>query len=133
MELFKNGTLQEHYRNPRNAGCMADADGRGRSMNLVSGDVIEITLKVEAGWIVDARFKSFGSPAAIAVSSLLTETVKGREIGEAIALLSQVLGELEGDLSTAELQCVVLVKDAFQDALDDYRRRSTVRRKAATG
>lgn len=133
MELFKNGKLQEHYRNPRNAGCMEDADGRGRSVNPVSGDVIEIYLKIEAGWIVDARFKSFGSPAAIAVSSLLTETVKGREIEDALASSSQVLDELEGDLSPAEMQCVALVKDAFLNALDDYRSRSTVRRQAAAG
>ena len=82
MELFKNGKLREHYRNPRNAGCMENADGTGRSMNPVSGDVIEIYLKIEAGWIVDARFKSFGSPAPIAGSSMLTETVKGRKIDE---------------------------------------------------
>lgn len=133
MELFKNGKLQEHYRNPRNAGCMEDADGRGRSVNPVSGDVIEIYLKVDAGWIVDARFKSFGSPAAIAVSSLLTETVKGREIEAALELSSQVLNDLEGDLSPAELQCVALAKDAFLNALDDYRSRSRAQLKTATG
>jgi nitrogen fixation protein NifU and related proteins len=133
MELFKNGKLQEHYRNPRNAGCMENADGKGRSVNPVSGDVIEIFLKIEAGWIIHAKFKSFGSPAAIAVSSLITELVKGRKIEDAVMLSSQVLGELVGDLSTADLHCLVLAKDAFMNALDDYGSRSRVRRKAATG
>lgn len=112
---------------------MEDADGRGRSMNPVSGDVIEIYLKIEAGWIVDAKFKSFGSPTTIAVSSLLTETIKGREIDDAVEVSSQVLGELEGDMLVADLHCLALVNDAFLNALDDYRSRSRVRRKAATG
>jgi nitrogen fixation NifU-like protein len=112
---------------------MENADGKGRSVNPVSGDVIEIFLKIEAGWIIHARFKSFGSPAAIAVSSLITELVKGRKIEDAVMLSSQVLGELVGDLSTADLHCLVLAKDAFMNALDDYGSRSRVRRKAATG
>lgn len=102
-------------------------------MNPVSGDVIEIYVKIEAGWIVDAKFKSFGSPAVIAVSSLLTETVKSRKIDDAIALSSKVLGELVGELSTGDLHCLVLAKDAFMSAIDNYRSRGKGRLKAATG
>lgn len=133
MGPFKNSKLQEHYRNPRNAGCMDNPDDRGRAANPVSGDVIEISLKIEAGWIVEAKFKSFGSPAVIAVSSLLTETVKSRRIDDALALSSQVMGDLVGELQPGDLHCLVLAKEAFMNALDDYRGRSRRRLKAAMG
>ncbi|MEN6464965.1 MAG: iron-sulfur cluster assembly scaffold protein [Syntrophaceae bacterium] len=133
MELFKSSKLQEHYRNPRNAGCMDNPDGKGRAANPVSGDVIEIYLRIEAGWITEVKFKSFGSPAAIAVSSLLTETVKSRRTDDALVLSSQVLGELVGELAPGDLHCLVLAREAFMSAIDDYHRRGMRILKSATG
>jgi len=133
MELFKSSKLQEHYRNPRNAGCMDDPDGKGRAANPVSGDVIEIYIKVEGGWITEVKFKSFGSPAAIAISSLLTETVKGRKTGDALVLSSRVLGGLVSELTPGDLHCLVLAKEAFVSAIEDYRGRGGRRLKTATG
>lgn len=133
MELFKSRTLQDHYRNPRNAGCLENPDGAGRASNPVTGDVTEIYLKIKAGCIIDARFKSFGSPAVIAVSSLLTETVKGKEIDSALAESSAVLGQIVGELSPDDLHCLVMAKEAFMRAIEDYRSRSRAKLKTATG
>jgi nitrogen fixation NifU-like protein len=133
MELFKISKLQEHYRNPKNAGCMEDADGRGRSINPVSGDVIEISLKIEAGWIVDAKFKSFGAPVVIAVSSLLTETIKGRSVEEALALSSEVLDGLTGELQQEDLYSLALAAEALIGAIEDYHSGNEGMRKAVGG
>lgn len=133
MELFKNGKLQEHYRNPRNAGCMENADGKGRSMNPVTGDVIEMYLRIDGSRIIDARFKAFGSPFLIAISSLLTETVKGSRIEDAPALLSEVLDGITGELPPGDIHCLALAREAFINALDDYSGRNAIELKAAAG
>lgn len=132
MELFNSSILQEHYRSPRNAGCIKDADGRGRAADPVSGHIIDIYLRVEAGRITEAKFKAFGSPAVIAVSSLLTETVRGRKIKQAVELSSRIMGDLMAGLPPELLRCVMLAEDAFSNAVEDYFRRAEKKR-AATG
>lgn len=63
--------------NPRNVGEIPDADSVGIEGNPVCGDVMKIYIKVKDDKIVDAKFQTFGCGAAIAVSSMITEIVKG--------------------------------------------------------
>jgi nitrogen fixation NifU-like protein len=67
--------VMDHFTNPRNVGDMEDADGIGTEGNPTCGDAMKIYIKVRDGRIVDAKFKTFGCGAAIAVSSMVTEMV----------------------------------------------------------
>jgi nitrogen fixation NifU-like protein len=111
----------DHFMNPRNVGEIEDPDGVGEEGNPTCGDAMRITIKVEGGKIVDAKFKTFGCGAAIAVSSMVTEMVKGKTIDEALSITKQsIVDELDG-LPPQKLHCSVLGSDALRKAIEDYR------------
>lgn len=113
--------VMDHFMNPRNVGELADADGIGMEGNPTCGDVMKIFIKVEDGKIVDAKFKTFGCGASIAVSSMVTEMVKGKSIDEALSISKEaVASELDG-LPPQKMHCSNLGADALKKAIDDYK------------
>ncbi len=113
--------VMDHFTNPRNVGEIADADGVGTEGNPTCGDVMKISIKVENGKIVDAKFKTFGCGAAIAVSSMVTEMVKGKTLEEALTISKEsVARELDG-LPPQKMHCSNLGADALKKAIEDYR------------
>ena len=67
MALYSE-TVMDHFRNPRNAGVIEDADGIGEAGNAVCGDIMRIYLKIQDGVIADVKFETFGCGSAIAPS-----------------------------------------------------------------
>jgi nitrogen fixation NifU-like protein len=113
--------VMDHFTNPRNVGDMPDADGIGTEGNPTCGDVMQIFIKVKDGRIVDAKFKTFGCGAAIAVSSMVTEMVKGKTLDEALAISKEtVANELDG-LPAQKMHCSNLGADALKKAIEDYK------------
>ncbi len=90
--------------NPRNVGEIPDADGVGIEGNPVCGDVMKIYIKVKDDKIVDAKFQTFGCGAAIAVSSMITEIVKGKTLDEAMKISKDVVAEALGGLPSKKRQ-----------------------------
>ena len=78
--------VMEHFKNPRNMGEIADADGVGTVGNPVCGDLMSISIKVKDNRLADVKFKTFGCGAAIATSSMTTELAKGKTLEEAMKI-----------------------------------------------
>ena len=81
-----NEKILDHYNNPRNVGKMDITDpsvGTGMVGAPACGDVMKLQIKIEDNVITDAKFKTYGCGSAIASSSLLTEWVKGKTLGQA--------------------------------------------------
>jgi len=113
--------VMDHFTNPRNVGEIADADGVGTEGNPTCGDVMKISIKVEYGRIVDAKFKTFGCGAAIAVSSMVTEMVKGKTLEEALAISKEAVANELGGLPPQKMHCSNLGADALKKAIEDYK------------
>ncbi|RME66759.1 MAG: Fe-S cluster assembly scaffold protein NifU [Nitrospirae bacterium] len=113
--------LMDHFMNPRNVGEIPDADGVGVEGNPVCGDVMKLYIKVEDDKIVDAKFQTFGCGAAIAVSSKITEMVKGKSLDEAIKISKEEVAEALGGLPPQKMHCSNLGADALKKAIEDYR------------
>jgi nitrogen fixation NifU-like protein len=113
--------VMDHFTNPRNVGDMADADGVGTVGNPTCGDAMKIYIKVKDGRIVDAKFKTFGCGAAIAVSSMVTEMVKGKTLDEALAISKETVANELGGLPPQKMHCSNLGADALKQAIEDYR------------
>ncbi len=116
--------VMEHFKNPKNVGEIENPDGIGHVGNPVCGDIMELYIKVNNGTIVDAKFKTFGCGAAIATSSMVTEMVKGKSIGEALEISDRAVAEALDGLPPIKMHCSVLAEEALKSAIDDYLRKS---------
>ena len=116
----------DHYENPRNVGSFDKNDtdvGTGLVGAPACGDVMKLQVKVEDGIVRDAKFKTFGCGSAIASSSLVTEWVKGKTVGEARTIKNtQIAQELA--LPPVKIHCSVLAEDAVKAALSDYSKKN---------
>jgi nitrogen fixation NifU-like protein len=125
----------DHYENPRNVGTLDKEDlsvGTGLVGAPACGDVMRLQLKInpETDVIEDAKFKTFGCGSAIASSSLVTEWVKGKTVGEAMTLKNtQIVEEL--NLPPVKIHCSVLAEDAIKSAIADFRKKQAERRAAS--
>jgi nitrogen fixation NifU-like protein len=109
--------------NPRNAGEVPHPDARGEAAQPHDGDTLRLTLKIQDGKILQARFKTLGCAAAIASSSMATVLLKGKTIAEARHFSNEQVVAALGGLPPAKIQCSVLAAQALQAALDDYQKR----------
>ena len=112
----------DHYNHPRNVGSMDKSSNRigtGVVGAPECGDVMKLQIEVEGDMIVDAKFKTFGCGSAIASSSLATEWLKGKTLGEAGEIDNvQIVEELS--LPPVKIHCSVLAEDAIKSAIKDY-------------
>lgn len=113
--------VMDHFMNPRNVGEIENPDGVGTEGNPTCGDVMKITIKVENGRIVDAKFRTFGCGAAIAVSSMVTEMVKGLTLDEALKISKEAVAKELGGLPPQKMHCSNLGADALRKAIEDYK------------
>lgn len=113
--------VMDHFMNPRNVGEIENADGVGMEGNPICGDVMQLFIKVENDVIVDAKFRTFGCGAAIAVSSMITEMIKGKTIDEALSISKDVIAQELGGLPPQKMHCSNLGADALRKAIEDYR------------
>jgi len=107
-----NDLVLEHFRNPRNAGDLADASASVEVTNPVCGDVLRLAVRIEHGRIAAARFKTQGCVAAIAASSVLTDLLAGKISSEARAITAEQISEVLGGLPPATFHAAQLCVDA---------------------
>ena len=125
----------DHYENPRNVGSFAKSEagiGTGMVGAPACGDVMKLQIKVNpsTGVIEDARFKTYGCGSAIASSSLVTEWVKGKTLDEATTIKNTQIAQ-ELSLPPVKIHCSILAEDAIKAAVEDYKKKHLVEKKAA--
>ena len=115
--------VMDHFANPRNVGEMEDYSGVGEVGNAKCGDIMRMYIKVEGDVITDVSFMTFGCGAAIATSSMATELIKGKSIGEALKLTNKAVMEALDGLPPVKVHCSVLAEQAIKAAVSDYYKR----------
>ncbi|MBO7364207.1 MAG: Fe-S cluster assembly scaffold protein NifU [Lachnospiraceae bacterium] len=123
MALYSEKVM-DHFRNPRNVGVIEDANGVGEAGNAKCGDIMKMYLKIEDGIVQDVKFETFGCGSAIASSSMATELIKGKPVGEVRALTNKAVAEALDGLPDYKMHCSVLAEEAIQSALEDYEKRT---------
>ncbi len=123
MALYSDKVM-DHFRNPRNVGVIADANGVGEVGNAKCGDIMKMYLKIEDDVIQDVKFETFGCGSAIASSSMATELIKGKPVSEAMKLTNQAVAEALDGLPAYKMHCSVLAEEAIRSALEDYQKRT---------
>jgi nitrogen fixation NifU-like protein len=133
-DLYREVIL-DHHHSPRNRGQLEHPTARVGLFNPSCGDQVQLDLLVEDGRIADIRFSGQGCSISMASASMLTEAVKGKPVGEALALArgfkafvtgqpSPVpLGELEAlqgvSRFPSRVKCATLAHNALEKALTE--------------
>ena len=107
----------DHFQSPRNAGTLDAATATVSVENPVCGDILELSVRMEAGRIAETRFRTRGCVTALACSSLLTELLRGKTPAEARAITSEQISEALGGLPQATMHGAQLARDAVQALL----------------
>ena len=121
MSVTYSEKVLDHFSNPRNVGEIDDANGVGVVGNAKCGDIMKMYLKIEDGVIRDAKFKTFGCGAAVATSSMATELVKGKTVGEALLVTNSAVAEALDGLPPIKMHCSNLAEEAIHAAIENYR------------
>jgi nitrogen fixation NifU-like protein len=80
--------ILDHNRRPRNFRVI-DGAGHAEGFNPLCGDRFTVYLRVKDGHLEDVSFQGAGCAISKASASLMTESVKGKTIEEAEALLER--------------------------------------------
>ena len=121
----------KHFKNPYNQGVIKNADAVGKVGNPTCGDVMKIYLKIRGKKakkgkegekvIKDIKFETLGCAAAIAVSSALTDIVKGKTIEEALKITKDEIVKDLGGLPPIKVHCSMLGVEALHEAIKNYK------------
>ena len=139
MTEFKNlydHVIMDHIRNARNYRKPEAANREAEGSNPLCGDVMTVYLKLQDEIIEDIGFQCSCCGISMASASIMTESVKGKNINEAKSLLrhfSQMLAQSEPDgskltndlsvLATvreypSRINCATLAWETLEQALD---------------
>jgi nitrogen fixation NifU-like protein len=92
-DLYRR-VIMDHYQKPRNKGKLDEAEGMTINLNNPTcGDSISLSLKLENGKVMDARFLGEGCSISMSSASMMTEAVKGKTAEEALHL-AQVFSDM---------------------------------------
>jgi nitrogen fixation NifU-like protein len=121
-----NETVLEHFKHPHNVGELEDADGKAIEGSPACGDMVSVTIKVDAESkvIEDIKFQSYGCASNIATGSIITDLAKGRTLDEAKKISWKQASDELGGLPPIKAHCSVLAVEGLRAAVRDYEERN---------
>lgn len=94
-DLYQDIIL-DHYRNPRHAGRVSDADMLIDEENPTCGDHIRLSAKVADGRLADVVVECSGCAICTASASIMAERSVGHPVAEIRAFSQHFLGMMRG-------------------------------------
>ena len=113
-----NDKILDHFRNPHNAGNLADASAVVEVSNPVCADTMRLSVRVRDGRVEEARFKTQGCVASIAAGSALTELLAKGTLDEAREITAAKISEALGGLPPTTMHAAELAVDALTAVLE---------------
>jgi nitrogen fixation NifU-like protein len=89
LQTLYRDVIVDHNRHPRNFHVL-EGGRKAEGLNPLCGDRLTVYVQVENGTIQDVGFQGLGCAIATASASLMTESVRGKTVAEADALIERV-------------------------------------------
>jgi NifU-like protein involved in Fe-S cluster formation len=96
--------------------CAGPGASSGAAEHPVCGDHVQLSVRVDGGAIVDARWRAAGCPASMAVAALAAQALPGARVDGAPAALRAAIAA-HGGLDATERHAEALVLRALAAAL----------------
>lgn len=127
--ILKRVCIRVYRRNVGSLDKTSDTVGTGLVGAPACGDVMKLQIDVdpETGEIREAVFKTFGCGSAIASSSLATEMIRGKTVGDAATIKNSDIAQ-ELALPPVKFHCSMLAEDAIKAAIKDYEKKQSAKR-----
>ena len=129
--------ILDHYKNPHGRGLREPFDAESFQVNPTCGDEVTLRVKLDGDTVADVSYDGQGCSISQASTSVLTDLVVGKTVGEAFKKydafveLMQSRGQLEPDEDVLEdgiafagvskyparVKCALLGWMAFKDAV----------------
>ena len=120
MDMYAEQIL-EHYKHPQNHGTLENKSIDHEEYNPLCGDKIRMQLLIEKDVIRDVKFIGSGCAISQAATSMLTEVVKGKTIGEVKHLDREDVMKLLGvDVNPARIKCALIGLKTLKLAVYEY-------------
>lgn len=108
--------------NPKFFGKMKNPDTIGKAGNPVCGDRLNFYLKIKNSKIIDVSYETLGCSMAIAVSEMICQMIKGKNLKQASRLTHKDILKKLGKVPPIKIHCSHLGIDALQEALKKYKK-----------
>ena len=121
FDMYQENIL-DHYKNPRNYGELDNPDIKFHDVNPLCGDEYEFQIKIDSKEkIIDVKFSGHGCAISKASASMLTETIKGKNIGDIRNVgREKILKNLGITISPTRLKCAMLPLKVVKFAVYGY-------------
>ena len=123
IEQMYHENILDHYKHPHNFGEIKNPSVRHHEHNPLCGDTLDLFLAIDNGKVADVKFSGQGCAISQASASMLTDSIKGKAIGEIEALSKETILEMLGiTLSPVRLNCALLSLDTLKNSLLIYKK-----------
>ncbi len=110
--------ILDYYRHPRNKGKIENPDAKFKDWNPLCGDEVEVYLKFNSKKISEIKFEGAGCAISQATTSMLTEYIQNKQIGEINAMTNEeVLSLLGIKVTPVRTKCALLGFNAIKKAI----------------
>ena len=112
--------IMQMFYNPKNVGLVKSPSASGEIKNLETSEIIKFTAKIEDETIKEIKFKAFGNALLIALASLTTELVKGKNINELENLTAEDVLEQADEIPYAKTYCADMIEQGLKALKINY-------------
>jgi nitrogen fixation NifU-like protein len=109
--------LIDHFRNPRNVGELPAPALTVEVSNPVCGDILRLSVRMEAGRVAEVGYKVRGCAASIATGSALTVLAAGCDRAALAQITRESVEAAVGGLSNESKHAAALCVDAVRAIL----------------
>lgn len=113
--------IMDHYKNPRNFGCLEKYTFKHAENNPLCGDEIQIEVELNSNKVSEIRFSGKGCAISQASASMLTEFVKEKTIDEIKKLTRDNVVKMLGiKIGAVRIKCAVLALVALKNGIKNF-------------